>query len=174
MKLLRVPKIYNALITTNQKLLPSEAFPATSGPSFQPIGLSGDPVLLNPQDFEKQEEAMPLEGDAPRPFAKMPTPITFYPRYNVYHQLPQSVFPYHDVYQPPPIVVPVQRSQSPQVPKTETPTEEAPQQENAPKPEFGFVTNNRPDNSDIPNVPPPLPPVGAPRPQEESSPEVTN
>lgn len=170
MKLLRVPKIYNALITTNQKLLPSEALPASSGPSFQPIGLSGEPVLLNPQDFEK--EPAPLEGDAPRPFSKMPTPITFYPRYNVYHQLPQSVFPYHDVYQPPPIVVPVQRSQSSEVSRPEPQNEEPPQTETPPKPEFGFVTNNRPSNSDIPNVPPPLPPVGAPRPQEE--PEVTN
>lgn len=182
MKLLRVPKIYNALITTNQKLVPSEAFPASTGPVFQPLGLSGDPVLLNPEAFTKAQSLAEVEGEPPRPFAKsgkMPAPVVFYPRYNVYHQLPQSVFPYHNVYQPPPIVVPVERSQvSPPMEEASTTHEESPasEEEAAPtsgpvassmRPAFGFVTNNSPKNPDIPNVPPPLPPVGAPRPPEE-------
>ena len=37
--LLRVPKVYNALITTNEKLVPSRAI-SVSAPVFQPIGLA--------------------------------------------------------------------------------------------------------------------------------------
>ncbi|KAJ9594901.1 hypothetical protein L9F63_013800 [Diploptera punctata] len=37
--LLRVPKVYNALITTNEKLVPSRAY-SVSAPVFQPVGLA--------------------------------------------------------------------------------------------------------------------------------------
>lgn len=37
--LLKVPKVYNALITTNEKLVPSRAI-SVSAPVFQPIGLA--------------------------------------------------------------------------------------------------------------------------------------
>lgn len=169
-KLLRVPKIYNALITTKEKLLPSEAYPASTGPVFQPIGLTGEPVLLNPEAFarkagEEEDAAAAPDGADQKP-KKEPTPLVFYPRYNVYYP-PQPFLPY----QQPIVYTTFENNQGMRTEPVETRPEAVEAQPEAvpPPPSNGFeyVKNNSPRNIGVPDVPPPPPPVGVPR-QEEN------
>lgn len=192
-----MPKIYNALITTKEKLLPSEAYPATTGPVFQPIGLTGEPVLLNPEDFIKKSAPQPggeeVPGSDTQPEgetnAKKPAPIVFYPRYSVYYPH-QPYIPF----QQPIVYTSFQNNQNPVQTKQDQPQEPQPElTENNPEPEanpnpdsyaplpgfppvrslppapsgFPYVKNNSPKNIGVPDVPPPPPPVGIPK-QEES------
>lgn len=175
-KLLRVPKIYNALITTKEKLLPSEAYPASTGPVFQPIGLTGEPVLLNPEAFVKKAgENSPAEEEGGKP-KKEPAPLVFYPRYSVYYP-PQPLLPYQQ-----PIVyttfennnpgkAPVENNPEPEASDDAAPADPQPEAALPPFPPstgFGYVKNNSNKNIGVPDVPPPPPPVGVPR-QEENA-----
>lgn len=171
-KLLRVPKIYNALITSREKILPSEAYPASTGPIFQPIGLPGQTIVI-PGVFYEQVKGSE-NGDSVRPPGstkkfKTPIPVTFYPRYSLYyaHQpyltLQQTLFyspaqssPQHESQIPPEKKLSFEEHSnlSYQKPKIES-TENLPEFP-APK---EYVKNNRPADRNIPDIPPPPPPV---------------
>ena len=109
--LLRVPKIYNALITTNEKLVPSRAI-SVSAPVFQPVGLAPPvPAVVVTSPYiavddaksndteaelkpdEKAEEKQPEEkknGTANAiPFVS-PLPVAYYNSITYYH----NIWPY--------------------------------------------------------------------------------
>lgn len=179
-----MPKIYNALITTKEKLLPSEAYPATTGPVFQPIGLTGEPVLLNPEAFvKKSQSGEDLQDDGemedlaspeqPRPFSKKEKevpPVVFYPRYSVYYPH-QPVLPFSNIYQQPLVYTAFEKPTVDQPAPTLQSREPLENEDATAAPEVipplpagvTYVKNNSPKHLGIPDVPPPPPPVGAPQ-----------
>ncbi|EEB12171.1 hypothetical protein Phum_PHUM161150 [Pediculus humanus corporis] len=85
-KLLKVPKIYNALITSKEKILPSEAYPGTTGPIFQPIGLPLQTLYLQPPVLvdgigknDNLNSGNGENGKVPSGKSKILQPVTFYP-----------------------------------------------------------------------------------------------
>ncbi|KAF6216347.1 hypothetical protein GE061_000688 [Apolygus lucorum] len=76
-RLLKVPKIYNALITSNEELLPSQAYPAVA-PVIHP---SPGSIYIPTQSFEyRQAEPVnaPVQAPAPPPtlLPELPAPRT--------------------------------------------------------------------------------------------------
>lgn len=177
-KLLRVPKIYNALITSKEKILPSEAFPGTTGPLFQPIGLPGQPLLIHPEIIGGKKLSDVKEGDEVKlPYhdsksSKVPQPLTFFPRYSLYYANQPHLILQH-------LYAPLELTGSPQpVGNSQTHVDRDLEREelkdlsvqknkqegrvSSPVPSDTpkeYFKNNRPANKNIPDIPPPPPPI---------------
>ncbi|XP_067000829.2 uncharacterized protein [Anabrus simplex] len=106
--LLRVPRVYNALITTNEKLVPSRAI-SVSAPVLSPLALGpvgpvilGSPAALadlpeakNGTDSEAApEEAKPSNKTLPLAPVLAPLPVTVYSTYHPYSYYSPFLTPY--------------------------------------------------------------------------------
>lgn len=183
-KLLRIPKIYNALITSKEKILPSEAYPASTGPIFQPIGLAGGTVFIQPEiiiDGPKPEDYDVKEGDDVKiPWesmrkSKYPEPLTFFPRYSVYypsqpHLIIQQPFIYTTI-EDPESSRRIQTKSANRQPLVDRELENEERkdlsyQKSKMKSKSSpatisreYVKNNRPADRSIPDIQPPPPPI---------------
>lgn len=186
-KLLKVPKIYNALITTKEKLLPSEAYPATTGPIFQPIAFTGEPILLNANDFinsanqqEVWRKAMQSDHEDDEKSSdsgKEPSPLVFYPRYGVYYPH-HTVVSYVNTLQHSFVYTAVDHSKGGV--KTPLPRPDGDRgmsvddyiDDPSYRMEATYSKNNRPSKIGVPDVPPPPLPVGYTPEDQEKDKEV--
>ncbi|XP_063225042.1 uncharacterized protein LOC134532509 [Bacillus rossius redtenbacheri] len=166
--LLKVPRVYNALITSSEPLLPSRAY-SVSSPALLPVLPApyvalplAAPELPPPpgNSSEPTTTAAPETAAAPEPPAAggplygsgAPFPLAFYPPlgYSPFSYYP-SVLAYSYPY---PLFAPLPHA-------GETPAAAAAAAPQLPPP--GPVKNNKPEDSAVPDVSPPPPPSGAAR-----------